>query len=59
MIALTKSKKHFIGRTWDDAEKKGGIAFQADKKDYRGLLTGLEGIRGKKAVNTETMTVKN
>lgn len=59
LMALTKSKKHFIGVTWDDAGKKGGIAFQADKNDYRGLLAGLEGITGKKAVNTETMTVKN
>lgn len=59
LMALTKSKKHFIGMTWDDAGKKGGIAFQADKNDYRGLLAGLEGITGKKAVNTETMTVKN
>ena len=59
LLALTKSKKHFIGLTWDDAGKKGGIAFQADKKDYRGLLAGLEGITGKKAVDSDTMTVKN
>src|SRR5579859_5880016 len=38
LLALTKSKKHFIGITWDDAGKKGGFAFQADKNDYRGLL---------------------
>jgi hypothetical protein len=59
LMALTKSKKHFIGLTWDDAGKKGGAAFQADKNDYRGLLAGLEGITGKKAVNSDTMTVKN
>jgi hypothetical protein len=59
LMALTKSKKHFIGITWDDAGKKGGIAFQADKSDYRGLLAGLEGITGKKAVNSEALTVKN
>ena len=59
LLALSKSKKHFIGITWDDAGKKGGIAFQADKSDYRGLLTGLEGITGKKAVDTDAMTVKN
>src|SRR5208282_6296635 len=34
LMALTKSKKHFIGLTWDDAGKKGGLAFQADKSDY-------------------------
>ena len=59
LMALSKSKKHFVGITWDDGGKKGGIAFQADKSDYRGLLTGLEGITGKKAVNSDTMGVKN
>ncbi len=59
LMALTKSKKHFIGLTWDDGGKKGGLALQADKKDYRGLLAGLEGVTGKKAVNSDAMTVKN
>lgn len=59
LMALTKSKKHFVGLTWDNAGKKGGLAFQADKNDYRGLLSGLEGITGKKAVDSDTMTVKN
>ena len=59
LMALSKSKKHFVGLTWDDAGKKGGIAFQADKNDYRGLLAGLEGITGKKAVDSDAMTVKN
>ena len=59
LMALSKSKKHFIGLTWDDAGKKGGAAFQADKNDYRGVLEGLEGITGKKAVNSEALTVKN
>ena len=44
LLALTKSKKHFVGLTWDDAGKKGGFAFQADKNDYRGLLDG-HGVR--------------
>jgi hypothetical protein len=59
LLALSKSKKHFVGLTWDDAGKKGGFAFQADKSDYRGLLAGLEGITGKKAVDSDAMTVKN
>jgi hypothetical protein len=59
LLALSKSKKHFIGITWDDHGNKGGIAFQADKNDYRGLLAGLEGITGKKAVDSEAMNVKN
>jgi hypothetical protein len=59
LMLLAKSKKHYIGLTWDDEGKKGGIAFQADKSDYRGLLAGLEGVTGKKAVDSDSMTVKN
>lgn len=59
LMMFSKSKKHFIGVTWDDEGKKGGIAIQADKNDYRGLLTALEGITGKKAVNSDSLTVKN
>jgi hypothetical protein len=59
LMALSKSKKHFIGLTWDDAGNKGGLSFQADKSDYRGLLSGLEGVTGKKAVNSDALTVKN
>lgn len=59
LMALTKSKKHYIGFTWDVAGNKGGAAFQADKNGYRGVLAGLEGITGKKASNSDTMTVKN
>lgn len=59
LMALTKSKKHFIGLTWVDGDKKGGLAIQADKNEYRGILAGLEGVTGKKAVNSDAMTVKN
>ena len=40
-------------------DKKGGLALQCDKNDYRGILAGPEGVSGKKAVDSETMTVKN
>jgi hypothetical protein len=59
LMALTKSKKHFVGLTWADGDKKGGFAMQCDKNDYRGVLAGLEGITGKKAVDSDAMTVKN
>jgi hypothetical protein len=59
LMALTKSKKHYVGLTWADGDKKGGLAVQCDKNDYRGVLAALEGISGKKAVNSDTMTVKN
>jgi hypothetical protein len=39
--------------------QKGGLSLQCDKNDYRGILAGLEGVSGKKAVDSETMTVKN
>jgi len=31
---------------------------ERDKNDYRGILAGLEGVSGKKAVDSETMTVR-
>jgi len=59
LLALSKSKKHFVGLTWADGDKKGGLAMQCDKNEYRGILAGLEGISGKKAVDSTTLTVKN
>ena len=59
LMALTKSKKHYVGLTWADGDKKGGFAMQCDKNDYRGVLAGLEGVTGKKAVDSDAMTVKN
>jgi CxxC motif-containing protein (DUF1111 family) len=59
LMALTKSKKHYVGLTWADGDKKGGFAMQCDKNEYRGVLAGLEGVSGKKAVDSSAMTVKN
>jgi hypothetical protein len=59
LMALTKSKKHFVGLTWANGDQKGGFAMQCDKNDYRGVLTGLEGITGKRAVDSTALTVKN
>jgi hypothetical protein len=59
LVALSKSKKHFIGLTWSNGDQKGGLAMQCDKNEYRGILAGLEGITGKKAVDSSTLTVKN
>jgi hypothetical protein len=58
-MALTKSKKHFIGLTWATGDVKCGFAMQCDKNDYRGLLAALEGLTGKKAVDSDAMNVKN
>jgi hypothetical protein len=59
LMALTKSKKHYVGVTWATGNQKGGLAMQCDKSDYRGILAGLEGVTGKKAVDSDAMTVKN
>jgi hypothetical protein len=59
LMALTKSKKHYVGLTWADGDKKGGLAMQCDKNEYRGILAALEGVTGKTAVNSDAMTVKN
>jgi hypothetical protein len=50
LMALSKS---------NDGDKKGGLAMQCDKNEYRGILAGLEGVSGKKAVDSDAMTVKN
>jgi hypothetical protein len=59
LMALTKSKKHYVGLTWAAGEARGGFAMQCDKNDYRGVIAGLEGVTGKKATNSDAMTVKN
>lgn len=59
LTALSKSKKHFVGLTWANGDTKGGFAMQCDKNDYRGVLAGLEGITGKKAVDSDALNVKN
>lgn len=43
---------------WADGDKKGGFPMQCDKIDYRGILAALEGVIGKKVVNSESLTVK-
>jgi hypothetical protein len=59
LMAFTKSKKHYVGITWAEGSTKGGFAMQCDKNDYRGVLAALEGITGKKAVDSDSMNVKN
>jgi hypothetical protein len=59
LMALSKSKKHYVGLTWADGDKKGGFVMQCDKNEYRGILTALEGMTGTKAVDSDAMTVKN
>lgn len=62
LMLLVKTKKHYVGMTWLDApnngsgngsESKGGVVFKVGKGDYRGFMTALEGVTGKKAVNAD------
>jgi hypothetical protein len=58
-ITEISSKKDSGGMTWADGDQKGGLAVQCDKNDCRGVLARLEGMTGKKAVNSESTTVEN
>jgi hypothetical protein len=49
LLALAKTKKHYVGITWadrDDVSQKGGVVFKVGKGEYRGFLTALEGLTG-------------
>lgn len=46
-MALTKSKKHYVGLIFADGDNKGGLAIPWDKNDYRGILAGLGRISGR------------
>jgi hypothetical protein len=59
LTALSKSQVNFVGLTWANGDQKGGLAVQCDKNAYGSVLAGLEGISGKKAINSEWMTVQN
>jgi hypothetical protein len=62
LMLLVKTKKHYIGMTWQESvanagnnDAKGGVVFKVGKGDYRGFLTALEGVTGKKAVNADAV----
>ena len=55
MLLLVKTKKHYVGLTWADGDKTGGAVFKVGKGEYRGFLTALEGVTGRKAVNADTV----
>jgi hypothetical protein len=59
LTAPSQSNELFVGLAWADGDQTGNLAVQCDNNDYRSLLAGLEGISGKKAVNSESMNVEN
>ena len=59
LVAFSKSKKHYIGVTWDDGKgQKGGLSLQCDKNEFRGLLAAFNGVTGKKAVDADVEAKK-
>ncbi len=59
LTAASQSSELFVGLAWVNGDQQGDLAVQCDNNDYRSLLAGLEGISGKKAVNSESMNVEN
>ena len=59
LMVLSGSKRHFVGITWVDGDKSRGFVMRCNTNDYRGIWLGLEGVTGKKAVDSDAMTVKN
>lgn len=53
IVAFSKTKKHYIGLVWADGESKGGLVLQADKNEFRGILAGLEGMTGRRAIGKD------
>ena len=53
LMMFVKTKKHYVGITWADGDKKGGSVFKVGKGEYRGFLKALEGVTGLKAVNAD------
>ena len=51
--AVRKSKKQYIGLTWAEGERAGGLSMQCDKSECGSVLTALEGLTGIKPMNSE------
>lgn len=56
---FSRSENDFVGVTWANGDQKGGLAVQCDRNDCRGVLARLEGISGKRAINSESVLVNN
>jgi hypothetical protein len=59
LTASSRSENHFVGVTWANGDQRGGVAVQCDRNDCRGVLARLEGISGKRAINSESVLVNN
>lgn len=63
LLALTKTKKHYVGITWEGNQQaefaRGGAIFKVGKGEYRGFIAALEGVTGKKAVDADNHAVSS
>lgn len=60
LLALAKTKKHYVGVTWEgegSEHAKGGVVFKVGKGEYRGFIAALEGLTGKKAIDADKGTM--
>ncbi|MGO8788312.1 MAG: hypothetical protein ACLQVL_13145 [Terriglobia bacterium] len=55
----SRARKHLIGVTWANGDRKGGLAIQCDESNYRSILAGLEEITGLRAISSEPMAARN
>ncbi len=58
-LAVSKSKRDYIGLTWTEDNKKRSLSMLCDKNEYSGVLARLEEVTGKQAVNWDTTTGEN
>jgi hypothetical protein len=58
-MAVSKSKRDYIGLTWTEGNKERSLSMLCDKNEYSGVLARLEEVTGKQAVNWDATTVEN
>ena len=58
-MAVSKSKRGYIGLTWTEGDKIHTLSMICDKNEYSGVLTRLEEVTGQQPVNWDTAAVKN
>ncbi len=58
-MSYRPSRKHYFGLTWDEAGEKRSVEFQATKSVCLVVVSRLEAITGKRAVDLDAMKIKN
>ena len=58
-LAVSKSKRDYVGLTWTEGNKQRSLSMLCDKNEYNDVLSRLEEVTGKQAVNWDTTTEEN